>query len=130
MNVPFDEQFETHFHQAHAKRFGHSRTDYPVEVVNLRLRAIARVEKPKFASTSEKIDAALDISAQPFEQKEVVFGEPRLTNLYHRQDLSVGAVIASPAIIFELSATTVVPPDFKAKVDQFGNLTLSQSESF
>ena len=130
LNVPFDEQFETHFHQAHAKRFGHSRTDYPVEVVNLRLRAIGRVEKPKFASTSEKIDAALDISAQPFEQKEVVFGEPWLTNLYHRQDLSVGAVIASPAIIFELSATTVVPPDFKAKVDQFGNLTLSLCESF
>jgi len=130
LNVPFDEQFETYFHQAHAKRFGHSRTDYPVEVVNLRLRAIGYVEKPKFASTSEKIGATSDISAQPFEQKEVVFGEPRLTNLYHRQDLSVGVVIASPSIIFELSATTVVPPDFKAKVDQFDNLILSQSESF
>ena len=44
--------------------------------------------------------------------------------VYDRQRLHAGNRLAGPALITEYSATTVVPADFVARVDQQHNLIL------
>ncbi len=45
--------------------------------------------------------------------------------LYDRDRLSPGHVLVGPAIVFQLDATTVIPPAWVAAVDGWGNLLLS-----
>jgi N-methylhydantoinase A len=46
------------------------------------------------------------------------------TGLYDRERLEAGARLVGPAVIFEYSSTTVVPPDFTCEVDKYLNLIL------
>jgi 5-oxoprolinase (ATP-hydrolysing) len=54
-------------------------------------------------------------------------GEDRKAALYDRAKLAIDAEICGPAIIFEDNATTVVEPDWRARVDGPGNLILERS---
>jgi N-methylhydantoinase A len=47
--------------------------------------------------------------------------EPPILN---RADLRSGCHIMGPAVITELSATTVVAPDYEATVDRYGNIIM------
>jgi len=59
----------------------------------------------------------------------VTFAGTRLTaDLYERDDLERGTRFSGPAIVLEYSSTTVVPPDWCAGVDEFGNLILMRAE--
>ena len=44
--------------------------------------------------------------------------------VYERNGLSPGDVLQGPAIVEQMDATTVIPPDFRARVDEFSNLLL------
>ena len=127
LNVPFKTEFDILFHQAHKKRFGHSRPDFPIEIVHLRLRAVGRSEKPTIGSDQHLATRHYQSTGQPFTQEPVFFGQSLITNFYHRRDLLANMQIMTPAIIFELSATTTVPPNFMGHVDSWGNLILSIS---
>ncbi len=59
--------------------------------------------------------------------KPVWFGsKPHPTGVYDRERLAAGAKMSGPAVIFEYSATTVVPPDFACEVDEHLNLILKR----
>ena len=49
------------------------------------------------------------------------------SRVYQREWLHAGDVFAGPALIAEYSSTTVLPPDFTARVDHYGNLILESS---
>jgi N-methylhydantoinase A len=53
----------------------------------------------------------------------------RRSKWYQREHLKIGAEIRGPALIAEYSATTVVPPKWRARVDGFGCLSLSPVDS-
>ena len=110
------------FHAAHEHRFGYARDDAPVEVVNLRLTATGKTDKPPIQPLPI---ADADPSEAFTVQSPVIFdGEARPTDFYRREALQPGNQIAGPAIITEFSATTVLPPDFSAVVDAYQNLIL------
>jgi N-methylhydantoinase A len=44
--------------------------------------------------------------------------------LYKRNELLAGAKLQTPCIVTEYSATTLIPSDAHARVDQFGNLLI------
>ena len=44
----------------------------------------------------------------------------------NRDELRVGFELVGPAIIDEQTATTVVPPSWKVRVDEIGTLVLSR----
>jgi N-methylhydantoinase A len=44
--------------------------------------------------------------------------------LYQRERLRPGDVFAGPAIVAEYSATTVVPPNCRARMDAHGNIII------
>jgi N-methylhydantoinase A len=55
----------------------------------------------------------------------VVFGGRRLPTAVHRRDaLSVGTRLRGPAVVCEYSATTLVPPRWRLRVDRLGGLLL------
>ena len=45
----------------------------------------------------------------------------------NRASLAPGNQIVGPAVIEEMSSTTVVPPGYRANVDAIGNLVLEQN---
>jgi len=122
--LPDDKQFLAAFHRAHRAEYGHENPHLPVEIVNCRVQAIGRIERrsavQQYAGHDEGHAAA--------HQREVYFG-PRHgwlpSRVYRRRALPEAAVIDGPAIVEEMSATTVVLPSQRASVDRTGNLVIA-----
>ena len=112
------------FHQAHQRRFGHQHPDEPIEIVNLRVVAKGALTKPRFPTQAR---GGSDPSAARIGHKAVFFGPstPIETGLYAREHLQAENEIAGPAIIFQLDTTTVVPPGWHARVDDYGTLVIT-----
>jgi N-methylhydantoinase A len=124
ISIPFSPAFVQRFHAEHEKAYGYSHAGRPMEIVNLRVRLIVPSPKPPARGRRRKSAGARDAIVK---MKSVWFdGKFRSTPLYDRERLSAGARIAGPAIVVEYSSTTVVPPDFVCRVDEFLNLRLSQ----
>jgi N-methylhydantoinase A len=113
------------FHQAHERRFGHQHPEEPVEIVNVRIIARGALTKPRFPSEAP---GNTDPAMARVGQKEVHFGQgaPVGTQLYSRERLKAGNMIAGPAVIFQLDTTTIVPPVWQAQVDLYGALVLTR----
>jgi N-methylhydantoinase A len=120
------------FHAAHRQRFSYASDGEPIEIVNLRLKAIGKTAKPQFTRQQR---GTLDPKAAHLGYKQVYFADrasphaarPILTALYERESLTPGNIIVGPAVIFQLDTTTVVPPDWAATVDGWGNLVAERS---
>jgi N-methylhydantoinase A len=115
------------FHQLHEREYGHHFEQSPVELVNLRVTAVAQVPKigtPRRPSggtlatarlRTDKVVFRTDVELKPFE-----------TAFYDRGKLPVGEPFAGPAIILQVDSTTVVPPGWTAEVHESGSIILSQ----
>jgi N-methylhydantoinase A len=107
------------FHTQHEERYGYQRPTTPVEAVTLR----AVVTAPP---------ATLDVPELPeakgpptLRAANVVYGGQRLeSSRVWRHELAAGHVVDGPAVIQEYSATTWVPPEWRAEVDSWGCLHL------
>jgi N-methylhydantoinase A len=114
------------FDERHAQIHGHSAKDRPVEIVSYRLRL--RVAVPKFELREERPLPPRPVGKARKGEREVWFDGARavLTTLYERDRLDPGAMLTGPAIVEQFDATTAVPPGWRASVDGFRNLVLSQ----
>jgi len=111
------------FHRAHEMRYGYHHENKQVEIVNVRCRATGITDKPP----SQKIAPRLRTQALlPEKTMELMFCDrTRKTTLYRRDNLRAGDIFSGPAIVAEYSATTLIPPDWKARVDNYGQLLLT-----
>lgn len=115
------------FHEAHDRRYGYRRPDEPVEVVNVRIRAVAPVTPP---ALPRRAAGETDTEEALVGHKPVWFDRaPQSTGLYLRERLQPGHAFAGPAVVFQYDTTTVVPPAWQAHVDPFSNLVLTRSPS-
>lgn len=121
--VPFADDFRAAFHQLHEKTYGYANPGKAMEVVNVRVRALGRPDKPelpRLPRASEEPDPAAVLDERP-----VIFdGEPQQTRIINREALRHGNRFAGPAILVEYSSTIVVPPFATGRVDEYGNLVL------
>jgi N-methylhydantoinase A len=116
--------FKQVFHRAHAEQFGYSLDGRDIEIVNVRLKAVSHV--PKGGSFSPAKGNALE-TAQ-IDTRPVYFGADHgwiESPIYRRTLLPAAAPIAGPAIIEEMSGTTVILPGQTAEVDGFGNIHIT-----
>jgi N-methylhydantoinase A len=115
------------FHQAHRRRYGHSDWRQPVELVTIRLKAIGLVERPDF----EKLEEVKGSSSSGLkDQRTVAFdGSLESTSCYERILLKPGQRFDGPALVFQMDATTVIPPGWKVKVDGWRNLVAQRMSS-
>jgi len=124
LTVPESGDFLAAFHKAHERRYGYSDAARVVEVVNVRARLIGVTDQPELDRPRAVKRSA---GATVVETRRALFGGRAFpTRVYDRTKLTPGRRFNGPAIISEYSATTVVPPDWRGKVDSWGNLILTQ----
>jgi N-methylhydantoinase A len=112
------------FHQVHRLRYGTAAPNDKIELVSYRL--VARV--PSDWRYFEQRNGTVDASTEPtMESGRVIFaGEEQSCRFARREDLPVGFTLAGLGIIEEATATTVVPPGWRARVSPEGALLLEQ----
>jgi N-methylhydantoinase A len=114
------DDFIGEFHRQHEVIYTYAVVDEPVEVVNVRLRAVGLVDKPQDPANAVGEGHAIAVGA-----RDVWFDNVRhATQVFRREHLHAGARIVGPAIIQELSSATVVPPEAVLTVDAQLNLVL------
>ena len=120
--VPMTLDFEAAFHELHETRYGYADPTRETEVVNVRLRSVGRTEKPPVLEHELEDE---DASAAMIGEWRMVFdGRARESQLVDRAKLRPGNAFKGPALVVEYSTTTVVPPDFRCRVDKGENLIL------
>lgn len=124
--IPMSADFASAFHAEHRRLYGRSNISWPIEVINIRLTARGIVEPLRLSTRRETGKSAE--SAITHKQEAVFDGKRLESPVYERSALQPGAHFRGPAIVAELSATVVVPPDYMARVDSYGNIILNLSE--
>lgn len=123
-------QLVAQFHEAHETRYGYQRPSAPVELVTVRVMAVAPVTAPSPAATLSAPLPDADAAAAKIGEKPVWFGaEPVTASLYQRALLRPGHRFSGPAIIFQYDTTVVAPPGWETAVDAAHNLLLRRVAS-
>jgi N-methylhydantoinase A len=121
------------FHAAHRARFGHADPEAPIEVVGFGATAIGRVEAPELPRLREgartlPAEARLGVRRVFFEGRDPGdAGGWAEAQVLAREALLAGNAITGPAVIEEVSATTVLYPGDNALVDASGVLLVECS---
>ncbi len=122
LSFPYSRRFEQEFHSRHEQRYGYADASRDSEVVTIRVRVRGLSEKPRMPK--DRLGPA-DPKHSFLKEKQVYFAaKPCRTRVYERARLRAGNRIAGPALIFEYSATTAVPPGYACVVDGYRNLLL------
>jgi N-methylhydantoinase A len=114
------------FVASHRRLYGHGDEEAALEVVTVRCRAVGQVSRQAVEPLGE---------AQPAKPK----GRRRLyvaeqggfaaAEVYERDTLAAGQTIAGPAIVEEWTTTVIVPAQWTATMDRFGNLLMQPGRS-
>ena len=122
--LPALEDLGDRFHGLHDQRYGYRRDDHPVEVAS----AWVAVEHDLHPLELPVVPAAAS-EPSPRRMRAARFaGDEREVPVYARDDLGAGYTLHGPAIIEQLDATSVVPPDHRLEVDRFGHLVVSRTD--
>jgi len=114
------------FHSEHERAYNYRRDDAPVEIYRLSVRALGVTPKPQL-----KRYEPVAGTAQPQASRPVHFdasGDAVETACYLRSELSAGATLDGPAIIDQFDSTTVVPPGWRVKVDEWLNIRMHRND--
>ena len=116
---------EESFHSEHQRLYTYASRGDPTEIANLRVRGIGKVSRPglRRLEAGEAKDAYK--GSRPVYFREA--GGFLDTQIYDRDRLGAGSALEGPAIIEERTSTTLVPKDFHAKVDDYGNVILRRA---
>jgi N-methylhydantoinase A len=118
------EEINKCFHETYEKQYGHSTPDGPIEFINLRLVATGHIPK-----TSAVVKKYLQSSEVKENIRSVIFDNNKYdTTLLNRANIKSNKTIDGPVIIEEETATTVVPPKYNLKKDNFGNLIIKKND--
>jgi N-methylhydantoinase A len=110
------------FHSEHERAYNYRRDDAPVEIYRLSVRAVGVTPKPQL-KRHEPGGGAVG----PQGSRAVHFdaaGGATETPCYLRSELSAGTTLDGPAIIDQLDSTTLVPPGWRAEVDEWLNIRM------
>jgi N-methylhydantoinase A len=122
LTAPFSADYRHEFHRRHLRRYGYADENRPVEVVNLRVKAVGITEKPRLAEIEP---GGKDPKAARIDRRTIRFdGRDHQAGVYAREKLGAGNVIWGPALILDYGSTAIVPPRFACVVDRFGNLII------
>ena len=119
--LPLTGRLADAFHEAHRALYGYADLTRPIEVVNVRVRATGRhaaMPKLRFIAAA----------AQSPKRHRLRWRARWLhANIYSRPHLAAGTTVLGAAMITEFSATTFVPPGWRASVHRTGHLVLSHA---
>jgi len=114
------------FDAAHEQFYGYRQPEQEAECVTFRLRASLPVPRPELAgqAAAERTGPLTPrVRRKAFFESAGGFVD---CPVYARDDLRPGDALAGPAIVEQMDTTTVLPPDFVARVDAVSNLRLAR----
>ena len=132
------------FHAQHLRTYGHENPDESVQMVNVRVTATGRMPRVEFHARPEGAAASAGFAAAEAERM-VWFGEPVRCPVIGRHDLPAappgtgpgaaspdrgdGAEIgrSGPFIVEEMDCTVVVPPGWRAALDERGFILMTRN---
>ncbi|MGZ5469680.1 MAG: hydantoinase/oxoprolinase family protein, partial [Candidatus Aminicenantales bacterium] len=115
------------FHRLHKRLYSYRHDRRPVEIVNLRIKAVAMT--PKIPFRRELRAASLDPQALVKTQAIHSGRAVREGSVYDRSKLRPGNVLAGPALIIDPESTAFLPPGYRAAVDPYLNLVIRKAGS-
>jgi N-methylhydantoinase A len=110
------------FHAEHERAYNYRRDGAPVEIYRLSVRAVGVTPKPQLQRHELNGSHASAAGSRPVHFDPS--GDAVETPLYVRSDLPAGTKLSGPAIIDQLDSTTVVPPGWRAEVDEWLNIRM------
>ncbi len=115
------------FHSAHEQAYGYRMAERAVEIVNLRLGVAVQRDVPPSSVAGSRGGSLADalVGTRQTWFPETGFAE---TPVYRRDRIPLESSFSGPAVVEQMDATTVVPPDGKVTVDRHGNLMIRISE--
>ena len=121
-NGTFFEGLARAFHEEHQRLFTYQLPEEPLELVNLRVRAVGALGRPALPrAVPGDASSALRGTRQVYFREE---GGRVDCRIYDRRGLGAGASLTGPAIVEETTSTTLVPPGYQALVDDYGNILI------
>ncbi|MGE5222629.1 MAG: hydantoinase/oxoprolinase family protein [Omnitrophica WOR_2 bacterium] len=147
LRVPWSDDlpnFHQSFHEIHSKTYGYARVEAPIEIVNVRVRAIGKITPPSFTPLqrgSSSPDEAfsgiypvvLGSTAGAREDNpgnhHISPGELGVMDIpfYQYEKLNPGNHLRGPAIILRSDTTILLGPQDQARVDPFQNMIIQVS---
>jgi N-methylhydantoinase A len=118
------EAFMQAFHRAHRQEYGYELQDRAIEAVNCRLQAVGRVTKAPL----QELKTSGTLAQAQAGQRSIYHGAAHGwvdTPVYARSRFAAGTVVPGPAVIEEMSSTTLLNPGQSARVDRIGNLVIA-----
>lgn len=114
-------ELEERFHAAHTKEYGYAIRHRAIQFVSARLQALGDVEKAPQAEVigGDSIEGAKTGARKIYFDRDNGWMD---TTIYARGKLPVGMEFSGPAVVNEMSATTLILPGQSAHLDQWGNL--------
>ncbi len=110
----------TDFDAAYKRQYGHSSETARMEVANLRVAAIGKLDRPGMPDPET-------VAKQEPRSRPVIFdGKEHDTALHRRETLALGNTVSGPAIIEEETTTTLVPPGWRIEVIAGGHMSLAK----
>lgn len=113
------------FDATHQLVHEHCNPKEAVDLVNVRLTGLGKLER----IAKRKCGLSGDPLPAPRKVGNVIFhGKSYQAKIFTRDSLRAGNRFSGPAIVEELTTTTVVPPEYDVYVDEYENLLISRRE--
>jgi len=119
LNLPLTKNLVGEFEKEHQRRYGYRHPNREIEIVTLRVRGVVSSRSGDAQARPESKTRGASNEAK------VMFGGRKvITKTYDREGLSVRKTYRGPAVVTEYSATTVVPPGKRFRIDETSNLII------
>ncbi len=117
ITIPYRKDFIKEFHRAHEKMYGYKKPGNDVEVVTLRVRAIARRRSLKLPPLEKSKSVVTSV------KRDVVFGGKGISvAAFEREGFYPGFKFPGPALVFEDTSTLFITPGYRCEVDGWGSI--------
>ena len=113
------------FHRRHRRLYSYHHARRPIEIVNLRIKAVAVTPKVPLvrAPSASSLDPRAAVRRQP-----ITTGRTTLAGtVYDRSRLGPGNAVPGPALVIDPESTTYLPPGYLCRVDGFLNLIIRRT---
>lgn len=131
--VPFDRDYLTRFHSIHENAYGYSRPEGPVEIVNLRIRAVGKNLEIPF-DTAHTDSRPGGMGEALLGRREVLYAarssdgqiDPvsSATPVYNAELLPVETQLRGPLLLLRKDTTIFISQEDMIRVDEAGNLII------
>jgi len=122
LQVPLNSQFRQEFDRMHQEAYGYCQPGAPIEMVNVRVRAIGQVTPPPI---SRQPLGSSDPSSAKWEKRPVVVGQGiQSVPHYWGNRLRPGHHVPGPAILVLDDTTVYLGPDDQATIDAYSNMII------